>query len=196
MRCDEAQSLQGAYLDSELEAATSLQIEQHLNSCPECARQFAEQERLEAWLKTGLNRGQRTASLWEQAEQAVFSAGGRKPRAGRPRSPNQLNGYDARAVLALFGRLRAGWGGLPKAWSALAAAWVIIFALHFTAHEVTPARTRQDALSASELRSALEQRQRIMTDLALALEPAAADQPKTASPAPRSSLDILYERKA
>ena len=43
MRCEEVQSLHGPYLDSELEARSTLEIEQHLKSCPDCARLFAEE---------------------------------------------------------------------------------------------------------------------------------------------------------
>ena len=72
MRCEEVQSLHGPYLDSELDARTSLEIEQHLKSCPDCARLFAEEQKLEARLKAGLTRGSRTPALWEQIERAVL----------------------------------------------------------------------------------------------------------------------------
>ena len=57
MKCDEVQTLHGPYLDSELDARTSLEIELHLKACPHCARLFAEEERLEARIKAGLNQG-------------------------------------------------------------------------------------------------------------------------------------------
>jgi len=41
MNCHEIQSLTGPYLDSELDAKTSLGIQQHLAACPACARRFA-----------------------------------------------------------------------------------------------------------------------------------------------------------
>ena len=55
--------LQGPYLDSELDAKTTLEIEQHLAGCPACARLFAEEQKLEARMKAGLNRGPRTAAF-------------------------------------------------------------------------------------------------------------------------------------
>jgi len=42
MKCDEVQTLHGPYLDSELDAKNSLEIQQHLKTCPGCARLFAE----------------------------------------------------------------------------------------------------------------------------------------------------------
>ena len=48
MKCDEAQTLHGPYLDSELDAKTSLEIQQHLKMCPACARLFAEADSLPA----------------------------------------------------------------------------------------------------------------------------------------------------
>jgi len=59
MKCYEAQALQGLYLDSELDPIGTLKIEQHLKSCPDCARLFAEEQRLDRSLRTALSRGQR-----------------------------------------------------------------------------------------------------------------------------------------
>jgi hypothetical protein len=71
MKCDEFQTLYGPYLDSELDARTSLEIEQHLKACAECARPSAEDEKLEARIKAGLKQGQRTPALWAQIERGV-----------------------------------------------------------------------------------------------------------------------------
>ena len=71
MKCDEVQALHGPYLDSELDARTSLEIEQHLRACPECARLFAEEEKLEARIRAGLKQGPRTPALWAQIERGV-----------------------------------------------------------------------------------------------------------------------------
>ncbi len=48
MKCDEVQTMHGPYLDSELDAKTTLEIEQHLAACPACARLFAEEQKLNA----------------------------------------------------------------------------------------------------------------------------------------------------
>ena len=74
MKCDEVQTLHGPYLDSELDAKTSLEIGQHLKGCPNCARLFVEEQKLEAHVMAGLKRGPRTAALWEQLEREVVAA--------------------------------------------------------------------------------------------------------------------------
>ena len=48
MKCDEVQTMQGPYLDSELDAKTTLEIEHHLAVCPACAHLFAQEQKLEA----------------------------------------------------------------------------------------------------------------------------------------------------
>jgi hypothetical protein len=81
MRCDEVQPLQGLYLDSELDARTTLEVEQHLRTCAGCARSFEEERRQEARLKAGLKQGQRTGELWKQIERSVAAAAVADPRA-------------------------------------------------------------------------------------------------------------------
>jgi anti-sigma factor RsiW len=74
MRCDEVQPLQGAYLDSELDARTTLEIQQHLKSCAECADLFGEERELEACITAGLRQGERTGELWARIERSVAAA--------------------------------------------------------------------------------------------------------------------------
>src|SRR3974390_2027681 len=109
MRCDEIQPLQGAYLDSELDARTTLEIQQHLKSCPECARLFSEEQNFEAWITCGLKQGQRSAALWEQTERAVRDAA---RSASRPQtSPRAAQRGEWAALFApLASQLRAAWG--------------------------------------------------------------------------------------
>ena len=64
MKCDEVQTLHGPYLDSELDAKNSLEIQQHLKTCPGCARLFADAEKRDAQMMAGLSRGPRTAAVW------------------------------------------------------------------------------------------------------------------------------------
>ena len=40
MKCNEVRNLVLGYLDSELDARTSQEIQLHLQSCPECAQIF------------------------------------------------------------------------------------------------------------------------------------------------------------
>jgi anti-sigma factor RsiW len=84
MKCDEVQPLHGPYLDSELDAKTTLEIQQHVVTCPDCARAFATEGRLEARIMAGLKQGQRTAALWEQVEHRVLAAAQSVARPQRP----------------------------------------------------------------------------------------------------------------
>jgi len=185
MKCDEVKILNGPYLDSELDAKTTLEIGQHLAGCPACARFFANAENREAQIAAGLNRGQRTATLWAQIERKITAAAS----ASRVRSPALVAPLaGSRAVLAaLCAQLRAGWQTSRRAWAGLAMVWMVILALNFTDREpdVSFAAGREMP-AASEIRFALKQQQLLMAELAATFEPAPADKPKTARPGPRS----------
>lgn len=71
MNCNDAQSLIGPFLDSELDVTTTAEFRQHLAECPECARAFAFEEKLNAQVVATLKRGQKTPELWEQVEQRI-----------------------------------------------------------------------------------------------------------------------------
>ena len=71
MKCHEARKLIGPYLDSELDAKTSYDIVQHLESCAACARVFEAEEKLDARIFSVLRQGQKTAALWEKLEGKV-----------------------------------------------------------------------------------------------------------------------------
>jgi hypothetical protein len=186
MKCDEIQPLQGAYLDSELDARTALEIEQHLKSCPECARLFAEEQNFEGWITSGLRQGERSASVWEQAERAVLAAApaGTRFQPSPPIAPR-------RGWLGLFAafaaRLHAAGTGLPRAWAGIAVAWMVILVLNLASRETdTMPLARQAAPSASEMRFALRQKQLLLAELAVATEVAPAGKMKTGAPSPRS----------
>lgn len=186
MKCDEVQTLHGPYLDSELDAKNSLEIQQHLKTCPGCARFFAEAEKRDAQMMAGLSRGERTAALWAQIESSVADAGA---SASHPRTPARVSqpvGWPA-VLGALGAQLRAGWQASRWAWSGLAAVWVVILALNLAARELdAPLAAGQGVPSASELRFAVKQKQLLMADLAFTSEPAPADKRKPAPPSPRS----------
>jgi anti-sigma factor RsiW len=71
MRCHEVRRFIGPYLDSELDARTSLEIEQHLENCSECARVFEAEKKLDARMFSVLRQGEKTFGLWEAAEKRV-----------------------------------------------------------------------------------------------------------------------------
>ena len=182
MRCDEVQTLHGPCLDSELDARTTLKIEQHLKSCPECARLFAEEQKLEARLKASLNQGTKTPALWEGIERAVVDAAARESARRRP-----LPRTSRRLFAALGEQLQAGWQRSRWAWSGLASAWAVILVLNSATHQpATPPLAKQEAPSASEMRLALKQKQQLMAELDGPAKPAPADKSKAAPPSPRS----------
>jgi len=185
MKCNEVQTMQGPYLDSELDAKTTLEIEQHLAGCPPCTRLFAEEQKLEARIAAGLNRGSRTAGLWAQIEREVAAAAS----VSRPRPPAlvpQQVGWPA-VLGALGAQIRAGWRTSQWAWTGLAAVWAVIIVLNLAAHEPDALLVAgQEVPSASEMRLALEQKYLLMSELALTSEPAPADKPKPVRPSPHS----------
>ncbi len=185
MKCDEVQSLHDPHLDSELDTRTALEIEQHLKSCPDCARFFTEAASLDSRLTAGLNRGLRTAALWEQIERSVATAN--SATAGPKLSSGVEDSAGWRVGLyALLGQLRAGCGHSSGAWAALVAAWVVIFALHFAARETGPPLLAGPPVpSASEVHSALLAKQVLMAELAGTAAAVPADKPKPVQPSPR-----------
>lgn len=185
MTCEEVRLLQSPYLDSELDARTTVEVQQHLKSCPDCACLFAEGQKLEAHLKTALNQGSRTNALWEQIERSVTGA----PTAARSRVPVRVSpaGGGTLILAALVERIRAGLRRSPSAWAGLAAAWAVILLLNLTAREpATRPLAGQRVPSASEMRFAWKQKQLLMADLAFAVEPAPAAESKAAPWNPRS----------
>jgi anti-sigma factor RsiW len=206
MKCDEVQTMQGPYLDSELDAKTTLEIERHLAACPACARLFAQEQKLEARITAGLKQGPRTAALWDQIESSVVAAAplypdlltgcedltqrqGREPQRVAERAFSLgSSAFLCVSALRLFWlRLRFGWQRSRWAWTGLAAVWAVILVLHLAARE-PEARlvAAQEVPSASEMRLALEQKYLLMAELALTSEPALADKPKPARPSPHS----------
>jgi len=186
MKCDELQLLQGPYLDSELDARTSLEVEQHLKECPECARLFAQEQELEGRLRAGLNQGPKTVELWAQIERSVAAAA---PATGHPQtSPGRWRSDGWRAIVrTLVAPFQASLRPPRWAWAGLGAAWAVILLLNFSAREPdAPVRAGMQLPLASEVRFAVKQKQQLMADLAALSEPAAADKAKTVAPAPRS----------
>ena len=186
MRCEEVQTLRGPYLDSELDARTTLEIEQHLKSCPGCTRLFAEEQELEARLKAGLDRGLRTPALWEQIEGSVVAAATAAARSGHPTRVSPPAGWQA-LLAALGDQLQAALRRSPRAWAGLAAVWGVILVLDLTGREPnTRLEVGQGAPSVTEMRFAWQQKQLLMADLAFITEPAPVNKSKPAPPRPHS----------
>jgi len=74
MKCNEIRNLALAYLDSELDAKTSQEIQLHLQSCTECAELFAREEQFNERAFGVLRVGQATPALWEKVESRLRPA--------------------------------------------------------------------------------------------------------------------------
>jgi anti-sigma factor RsiW len=74
MKCAEVRKFVRLYLDSELDAKYSLEVEQHLESCAECAGLFEAEKKFDERLGRFLRRGQATRALWENVEAQIAPA--------------------------------------------------------------------------------------------------------------------------
>src|SRR6266436_9030393 len=68
MKCAEVRKFVRLYLDSELDAKHSFEVEQHLESCVECAGLFEAEKKFDVRLGRFLRRGDATRALWENIE--------------------------------------------------------------------------------------------------------------------------------
>ena len=141
-------------------------------------------------MKAGLNRGQRTAGLWEQIERSVVAASvageGASHRIRGGRAPLQPQGCGS-VWSALGEQLLAGWQRSRWAWAGLAAVWVVIVGLNFAGREAEGARLAEKQLpQSSEVSFAVKQKRLLMADLAALAEPASTDKARVAPPSPRS----------
>src|SRR5439155_5141896 len=78
MKCAEVRKFVRLYLDSELDAKHSFEVEQHLESCGECAGLFEAEKKFDERLGRFLRRGHATRALWENIESRVASSRGRR----------------------------------------------------------------------------------------------------------------------
>ena len=85
MKCNESRNLVVPYLDSELDAKASQEIQLHLQSCAECAEVFAREERFNARLFRVLRAGHYWVPMWYRdtswvAHWDAFSRPDRQPK--------------------------------------------------------------------------------------------------------------------
>src|SRR5437667_1859205 len=74
MKCAEVRKFVRLYLDSELDARNSFEVEQHLESCAECAGLFEAEKKFDARIARFLvaaATGQATRPLWERVEAQI-----------------------------------------------------------------------------------------------------------------------------
>jgi len=183
MNCHEIQSLAGPYLDSELDAKTSLAIQQHLAACPACARQFGAEQQFAARLATALRRGEASPELWNRAEELVRAAAARKTAAhagrGQPSEP----------------WWRAWLWPSPQFYAGVAALWIVMLVVHFS-YLGEPAQAQATTSPPSPaVQSALaEQRRELAAMLGSAGAPGAASATRPRLVSPRSELRQLHDQ--
>jgi anti-sigma factor RsiW len=78
MKCAEVRKFVRLYLDSELDTKESFEIEQHLESCTECAGLFEAEKKFDARLSQFLRGGTATRPLWEKIEERIAPSRGHR----------------------------------------------------------------------------------------------------------------------
>ena len=71
MKCGEVRKFVRLYLDSELDIKHSFEVEQHLESCGECAGLFEAEKRFDERLNKFWRPGAATPALWENIEAQI-----------------------------------------------------------------------------------------------------------------------------
>lgn len=186
MNCQEIRSLRELYQDSELEATTSLEIERHLQSCPECARRFAVEAQFETQLSAALHQGSRTEDLWARIEQSLVRPPERQGTASSGSHPAGEFG----AVVAWW---RAWLWPNPQFYLGLAAVWALMLAVNWTTHEPPLRVKHKTAPMTSETRTALTEQRRELAEL-LDLSVASLPELKPPESTPHSERQLRDNR--
>ncbi len=74
MKCAETRKFVRLYLDSELDAKNSFEVQQHLESCAECAGLFEAEKKFDQRLDRFLRHGRMTPPLWSKIEALIAPA--------------------------------------------------------------------------------------------------------------------------
>lgn len=80
MNCQETQELLPGYIDDELDLRSSLELEQHAQTCPSCARALAAQQALHAALNNGALYFKAPAQLHARVQASVRAQAGDETR--------------------------------------------------------------------------------------------------------------------
>ncbi|HEV2171863.1 MAG TPA: anti-sigma factor [Candidatus Binatus sp.] len=96
MTCDDARVLMHALLDDELELATALEVQRHIEGCPDCTRKFDSLTAMRSRLKDEAFRSEAPPALKEKIRRAVASS-----PASRRESYPSLRGAWARRTLRI-----------------------------------------------------------------------------------------------
>jgi len=138
--CDDNARLLHGYLDGELDLVRSLEIEEHLKACPDCAQELRSQQTL--------RKAFRSASLYERAPRTLEA----KIRASLPQAAGEPSRSRSRSVSTMTPIRRA-----VVNWLALAAAIVFAFLLTWKVLPSLRGRSNGDLIAqevvASHIRS-------------------------------------------
>jgi anti-sigma factor RsiW len=188
MKCREVINHCEAYKDRELDPQMALEVEQHLATCQECAREFAEQRSADSIIISTLKGGGKTEALWRAVEARIQERAGESRFVAAPDRVAEPVRSGLREKLESMGRnLYASLLPSPRAWSALAAVWIVILALNLAARdEANYSETTTQTPSVSQVRFALEQKQILTAELGLPAQP--ADKLSHEQRSPRSEL--------
>lgn len=90
MNCDDARLLMHGHLDGELDLATDLEVQRHIEECPRCASEYATMRAMRTRLKDEAFRFEAPAALKEKIRRAI-------PASTPSRSaPSRSGGYPSR----------------------------------------------------------------------------------------------------
>src|SRR6266705_2172500 len=81
MKCAEVRKFVRLYLDSELDAKNSFEVEQHLESCVECTGLFEAEKKFDERLGRFLRSDQPTHASWEKIEAQIAPTRSRRIKA-------------------------------------------------------------------------------------------------------------------
>jgi len=182
MNCHEVQSLAGPYLDLELDAKDSLALEEHLATCPTCARWLAAERHFTASLTTALRCGEPTPDFWNRTEALVRTAAARKGSEQSTPEPPAERWWQAWL-----------WPS-PQFYAGVLALWTLMLAVQFTyLREPLQARTATTPPSPA-VQSALAEQRRERAELLGNAGPTGTEPATKVSPiSPRSELRQIHD---
>lgn len=129
MDCTETQTLMESYGDGELDLVRSLEVEQHLQECAACARQYQSQQALSAAISRGSLYYQEPSHLWQRIESALPQVA---PQVALQVTPH------ATAAAQATGHTRQVWKVTPWRWLDVAAPLVCAASLLLIIKMQTP----------------------------------------------------------
>jgi anti-sigma factor RsiW len=138
MNCDELHTLRDAYLDSELDPKTSLEIAVHLNTCAPCAQAFEAVRAFGSRLDSALRAGQKTPALWDRLEAQALDAL-RDAVAGAQHQPDRQpqRPHSGRSAARVGGSWLALLWPAPRFYVGLAALWMVLLAADWGSRDRT-----------------------------------------------------------